>query len=416
VTARIVATNYEVPGKQVICDFTDFASWAANNVVKTADSTYQKYGSSVRCDITANSSARVTRTGLTGFTLSGPITLAIYCPTLPVSGHFIQLDFSSDGFSAKYAFYRFDVNFLKPGWNYLTVHPSTDANTAISSAGTPNTWQFIGGELLTNTFTGVRVQFVNMSGYTVYCAGVVINNRSRPNVMMMFDDGWLSQYTEAYAYMKTVGLRGAIACVPAFIGLGLYMSVAQYQTLYDAEWDITNHTLNHTVLTGIADELIRSEVKGGRDFLYSKGWNRAADLLIYPETFNDLNVQTVSQSVGATFGRGAIRRTAPTAPYGLDNPMSVGGATLSNVTLAKAKSFVDGAILTGESLIIYGHEILGSNNPGGLGGTPPATPTQWYRDDFRALVDYIVLKRNQGLIDTPTLTEWLNGLACQRLM
>ena len=83
--------------------------------------------------------------------------------------------------------------------------------------------------------------------------------------------------------------------------------------------------------------------------------------------------------------------------------MPIGVSLTDTTSLATAKAKIDDAITYGQDVVIMGHVLAAA-----------AAPVTWAETDHAALLDYLLLKRSQGLIDgVGSLSEWkpLRGVA-----
>lgn len=71
---------------------------------------------------------------------------------------------------------------------------------------------------------------------------------SRP-ILLTFDDGSETVYTEALPIMQKYGFTGTAYIVHNFIGSGLFMDRDQIREIYDAGWEIGSHSVSHHDLT-----------------------------------------------------------------------------------------------------------------------------------------------------------------------
>ncbi len=107
-----------------------------------------------------------------------------------------------------------------------------------------------GGTFATEgTIQTIRVRVLSTyknQGGTVKFRSLCFNSFSRPKLVLAFDDGFTSQYTEAYKYLSYYGLRGTLAVITGQVGNANYMSLSRHRELYDEGWDIIGHTTGHT--------------------------------------------------------------------------------------------------------------------------------------------------------------------------
>ena len=145
----------------------------------------------------------------------------------------------------------------RPGWFFLTI--SGDRNGDVDTSGviqnglrvdgaTSNRNQLVNNPA--NLVDSVRFEVDtaatnNTAINSVYLDSMWINPAFRPMLMLHFDDGYPSESSEAASYMKTKGLRGTIGVVSSLVGTSGFMSITQLQELYNAGWDLVNHSKTH---------------------------------------------------------------------------------------------------------------------------------------------------------------------------
>jgi peptidoglycan/xylan/chitin deacetylase (PgdA/CDA1 family) len=115
-------------------------------------------------------------------------------------------------------------------------------------------------------------------------------------VILMFNDGWLSTYTNALPILESYGYKASFAIYPkAQDGkYSDYMSWAQVEALSKAGYDVESHTYSHLVLTGVSASILQSELVNSKQVLQQHGIQAGA--LIYPEGENP-NDATVKQAM-----------------------------------------------------------------------------------------------------------------------
>lgn len=356
----------------------------------------------------SSSSGRIRVTSMTPFQLEDTVTLAIYSTALPASGFSFEVVFSSDGFATKSIKYGFSgaasQTWYRNGVTYMTVGVNEDGtikNGGISSSA----WTSVGGQLVTDTFNSVQIGFNSLSGIATKILGVWTNKKSTGKILFGFDDGLLSQYTEGFAYMRQKGIRGTIALPHGLIATTGYCSQAQLDEIYAEGWDFVGHSTNHLDLTAQTAQVVLSEVRQNKRYIDGR-YPRGGDCMVYPENKYNAAVTAACRRSGWRFMRSDARRYMSIDAFGQDNYDAIGSQTLSSMTVAQIKDCILSAANTGQALWLYGHNILSTNNPAGTGGTPPVSPTtDYYRDDFRAIIDYIVDLQSQGLVECVTWSE-----------
>jgi peptidoglycan/xylan/chitin deacetylase (PgdA/CDA1 family) len=87
----------------------------------------------------------------------------------------------------------------------------------------------------------------------------------RKPVVVSFDDGYPSQYTEAFPVLRSVGWPGVLNLEVATLHSGFHAS--QVRGLIAAGWEIDAHTMTHPDLTTVGAARLRYEVAGSRDWI-----------------------------------------------------------------------------------------------------------------------------------------------------
>ncbi|MDD4298330.1 MAG: polysaccharide deacetylase family protein, partial [Bacilli bacterium] len=107
-----------------------------------------------------------------------------------------------------------------------------------------------------NTIDYIKVKtLLVFQGNDDYETNIYVN---KGNIIIMFDDGWKSQYAIGYEYMRGKDMKGSIAIIPKNIGESGYMNKANLYELYNQNWDLLNHTYDHLVLN---DSNINKQIK-----------------------------------------------------------------------------------------------------------------------------------------------------------
>jgi len=89
-------------------------------------------------------------------------------------------------------------------------------------------------------------------------------------VVFAFDDGLVSQYTEAYPRLAARGWRATAFIMPNFIGSGGYITEAQVKALRDAGWEIGNHTTNGPAFNTLTRAEIEDTVRDAKNWIEQK--------------------------------------------------------------------------------------------------------------------------------------------------
>ena len=236
-----------------------------------------------------------------------------------------------------------------------------------------------------------------------------------PNMIITFDDGYESVFTNALPIMQQYGIKGTIYLNTAMVGQEGRLTLAQLHILHDQYgWTIANHTPLHTDLitgsitglepTGITLSVneVKAIVKEGMDWLVANGFGDGADHFALPwGQYNDNVLQALKELGVKTDRTVMLRMTAIPA----DDLLQItqlgpnGGDPSSNpdyTSVALMNKFIDDTIESKTSTFDMFHEIVDN----------PVEGRDWATSDFRTWIEHIV----QTGIATKTVTEWYNSI------
>ena len=101
-------------------------------------------------------------------------------------------------------------------------------------------------------------------------------------IVIMFDDGWESVYSNAYKILEKYNFKASIPIIPSLVDEEEYMSYKELADLYIQGWDLLNHSYTHK------DESYNQPVQLVSDFNKSREWmnNRyignGSDMVVMP--------------------------------------------------------------------------------------------------------------------------------------
>jgi peptidoglycan/xylan/chitin deacetylase (PgdA/CDA1 family) len=224
---------------------------------------------------------------------------------------------------------------------------------------------------------------------------------ARPKILVVFDDNWDTQYSAAYAYMATKGLKGTIYVIKDTVGEDGHCTLAQLQEMYEAGWDLGTHGVNP--LTNYATAVLQqAEIVYNQQYLVDNGWLRAKDHFAYPNGSYDDNSITALNTLGYKSARTIIGRMQDTGK-GLDNCLLLTTRVMggSSLTQATVQGYIDRATLNGGTFILYAHKIVAG---------AAANTNEWEDSKFNGVIDYLKARQDEGLLDVVTISEWYDGL------
>jgi peptidoglycan/xylan/chitin deacetylase (PgdA/CDA1 family) len=161
----------------------------------------------------------------------------------------------------------------------------------MSEIGSPTAWgDGVGPD--TYSVAHVKLEIVAVSGQqpVVRFGGILHQKFPKMGVIFHFDDYYQSIYTNAFPILAQKGWLGNCAVIGSKIdsgelnaGIGYYATSAQTQVLYDAGWDMLNHSYEHKGGSTVwsTDEL-GMDIRGGKRWLDQKGWTRASRFYLSP--------------------------------------------------------------------------------------------------------------------------------------
>lgn len=214
---------------------------------------------------------------------------------------------------------------------------------------------------------------------------------TRPRLSICFDDNNITVNTVAFPIMQNLGLIGSIFPITGNIGSTDLLSQAQLQELYDAGWDIGNHTLQHKNLTEEDDATVITQVASGRDALVTSArlWTRSADMFVYP--FNAYNATT--QAIVAQYARYATTSEGYNV-YGTIDLMDIKRQSFATKTVAQLKAIIDYTVENSVYTHLYGHGIA---EPIGYNYPP---------DMFEEVMEYVALKVSTSNLEVLTCSQF----------
>ncbi|MFA5365691.1 MAG: polysaccharide deacetylase family protein [Candidatus Bathyarchaeia archaeon] len=121
---------------------------------------------------------------------------------------------------------------------------------------------------------------------------------SSKKIVIVFDDGWLSQFTNAYPILKLYGFKASFGVVTSYVEgeYPAYLSWANIKDLQDGGQDIQSHSYSHKYLNNVTshDELIQ-EIQYSKTMLKEHGFTSNVFIYPYGEGTENQTVRTILQ-------------------------------------------------------------------------------------------------------------------------
>ncbi|MGB9937809.1 MAG: polysaccharide deacetylase family protein [Methanobacterium sp.] len=225
------------------------------------------------------------------------------------------------------------------------------------------------------------------------------NTNQTPEIVITFDDGAKSVYTNAYPIMKQYGIKGTVFVNTAYIGQDWYMNLTDLQELHNAGWTIANHANEHIDFTNatLTNETKIYEIQTAIDWLKNNGFADGAYYFASPYGAYDDDLLNILSQLGVLVHRTTDEGYVTNPPADL---LKIPDKEINGVngyhTLDQAKSIVDGAISANATAFLLLHEILAEIASGEDGDY------QWTTTNFSGLIQYI----SQIGVKTLTVNEW----------
>ena len=118
--------------------------------------------------------------------------------------------------------------------------------------------------------------------------------------ILSFDDGYEDFYTDVFPILKKYNAPAVNYVVYNFIGRLNYLKESQIKELVESELiEIGSHTLNHTSLTGVNEQLAETEIEQSKKLL-EKAFGVKIESFAYPYGFYNAQVKQMVRNAGYT--------------------------------------------------------------------------------------------------------------------
>jgi peptidoglycan/xylan/chitin deacetylase (PgdA/CDA1 family) len=118
-------------------------------------------------------------------------------------------------------------------------------------------------------------------------------------VVLSFDDGHVSNYSEAFPAMAARGIVGTFYVVAGRVGHAETLSWVQMREMADAGMEIGSHTLTHREPSTLTDEELRHELRESKRLL-GDGLGRPVASLSSPTGFFNPRMSKIAREEGYT--------------------------------------------------------------------------------------------------------------------
>ena len=302
---------------------------------------------------------------------------------------------------------RYDGNTMKAGpWsgrNSATDIGSLDELTGLNyTLGKVSTWYFE-GEMLYLAVYNRSLSTDEIKENSIYISthlqsvGVNVVQAVQPirptPIVIQNDDGRLSDYTNVYPLLSSLGIRSTSYIVPVWVGDADRVDWNQIIEMKNANVGIEDHTYTHTALTSLSNESIISSMSMVNASFAAVSLP-APEHISYPGGGANDNIKSIVslyRVTGRQIGNGNERLY-----YGFDHNSydwySLGATTIYGLSSDSINRTIDNAAEDGYPLILYAHDV--SNTPTEIGS---------YLADYTSAMYHIAEKQNNAEIVTYTI-------------
>ncbi len=143
--------------------------------------------------------------------------------------------------------------------------------------------------------------------------------------MISFDDGYRSQYTNAFPVLRALRWPAVLNLDVSNLGRTWGLSTSKVRAMIQAGWEVDAHSLTHPDLRALSDAALRREVAGSRREIRRR-FGLPVDFFCYPSGLYDTRVAAAVRRagfLGATTVEPGLAR--PSELYDLDRVRVEGG-------------------------------------------------------------------------------------------
>lgn len=150
---------------------------------------------------------------------------------------------------------------------------------------------------------------ISLTKYIEHLNNRILHPIPEKSVVITFDDGYSSQYKNAFPVLKKYGFTATfflyMDCIDKY---PTCLTSGEIKEMTESGMTLANHTLRHTFLTEQKDSLIRQEILDNEKLLQEKfGIENIEKILAYPYGVEDERVRQILKDLGYIGGAGVTR-------------------------------------------------------------------------------------------------------------
>lgn len=288
---------------------------------------------------------------------------------------------------------------LRIGWNYIQIGRATPGGSSVKETD----WQSSGSPSWASPMTRIRIR-ANAKANTAnrfWVRTIRDGDYHKPIVIFDFDDAYSDVYTEAFPLLTALGMRGTINVISSQVGQSGFMTEAQLNEVYEAGWDLCNHTKTHEPNKHSESYAYwDGEISDCEEYLRSRGWTRRNCHTHFASPYGAYTHRQAGAYRQAVSDLCESARTIVERPMSawVDDPMFTGcimqyGPT---ETTAQVLERLNACISHGGVFRFLCHFIR----------TPADQDTIITPTHFQTFAKHVYRLREAGMLDVMTYTEW----------
>lgn len=117
---------------------------------------------------------------------------------------------------------------------------------------------------------------------------IVYDAPTKGGAVIFFDSARDSTLDIALPMLRSRGYKAAAGVIVASVGIDSFLSTTDIGQLYDAGWDIVNHSTTHPDMDSyVSEQGVRQEIGTCKKYLIDNGFFRGSDIFIWPGNTGD---------------------------------------------------------------------------------------------------------------------------------
>lgn len=186
------------------------------------------------------------------------------------------------------------------------------------------------------------------------------NNANGDYILVFsFDDGNVSQYKEAFPYMKANGYKGTAYVIGNAVGVehDVYFNWEEAKEMYEAGWDIANHGKTHKNFIDLSLKEVEDELLECQSKIELHVGDRGSRHVAYPFGGHNDNVDKAMASTRMLTGRDAVGSSF--SFDGLPDYRHIPSVSVSeNTPINNIKNLIDDVVENKKILVLQFHGIM----------------------------------------------------------